>query len=158
MTDFTEHRHPEENRLLLLSQDQQRLRRQFNWLLGFLLGMLILIGVLSAIAIRLALDKEQLEAQVGTLAAEDKADSEQARTLDSQVNELNQQVNLLRQRVPQGLPKQLKTDQAQVQQLQSRIAELNTKVTNLEQVSAALQTTLKEQNAPDASPAPAPEP
>lgn len=158
MTDFTDPSNLEERQLALLSQDQKRLRRQFNWLLGFLSGMLLLIGILSAIAIRLALEKEQLEEQVGTLTADEQAESEQAQTLNTQVGSLTQQVSSLRQQVPKGLPTQLKTNQTQIQQLQSRISELNTKVTNLEQVSKALQTGLQEQNPTNESPTPSPSP
>ncbi len=158
MTDFTDPSNLEERQLALLSQDQKRLRRQFNWLIGFLLGMLLLIGILSAIAIRLALEKEQLEEQVGTLTADEQAESEQAKTLNSQVSTLNQQVNTLRQQVPKGLPNQLKTNQAELQQLQSRISELNTKVTNLEQITDALQTGLQNQIPPNAPATPSPSP
>lgn len=146
MTDFTNRENSEEQRLSMLSQDHLRLRRQFNWLIGLLIGMLLLIGGLSAIAVRLMSDKNQLEQQVGALTS-DKAEFAQVKTLDTRVNTLEQQVKSLNQQVPKGLPTALKTNQAQFQSLQTTVSNLNTKVATLEQINAALQSQLKQQPA-----------
>lgn len=157
MTDFTNRDNSEEHRLSVLSQDHLRLRKQFNWLIGLLIGMLLLIGGLSAIAVRLVSDRNQLEQQVNSLTS-DKAEFAQVKTLDSRVNTLAQQVRSLNQQVPKGLPAALKTNQAQLQSLENSVSDLNTKVTTLQQVNAALQTQLKQQPATQSPTSPAPSP
>jgi len=143
MTGYT---NPEidEQRLASLTADHQRLRRQFNWLVGLLLGMLLLIGGLAAIAIRFLSDKNQLEQQVSTLTAANQVDSQQTETLDSRVDSLSQQINALNQQVPKGLANQLKTNQTQIQNLQNQVKALSTQVTTLEQVNKALQDELQQ--------------
>lgn len=122
---------------------QGRSHRLYAWL-GFATGFsVLLVAILTGFTVFLTLRQIQLERQLAVLAAE-KAAANRLQNVEQQVTQLNQQVKLLNQRVPKGLPNQLKQIQADLKANQSRTSELESTAATREQVQQTIRQEIQQ--------------
>jgi len=132
----------EKQRIITLSHELQRI---YTWLGALAGSSVILAATLTGLIIWLKQGQQQLEQQVSSLAAA-KAETNRVKTLETQVN-------LLNQRVPKELTSQIKGTQTQLKKLQAGLDQVNAKAVTREEMNEKFSDTLKGINQKPNSPA-----